>query len=472
MRLLHILAALVVTAAPLVAQVTYSFSNYPTQGPANHMVIADFNRDGYPDMAIVVSNPNVVDVYFNDHTGHFSNYTAYPTGDFGWALALDANGDGWPDILVASTGTGSTTLLLNNGDGTFRTGTAPITKAQASQFVAGDFNKDGKVDLAAIEGNQIEILLNNGNGTFHSGQMLAMAGGTFNAVVADFDGDGNLDISNAESNKFLVWWGKGTGAFAAPLQVPAPTRGSLFSVATADFNNDGLPDLAVSSNYNPGNCDPTGGPCGTTTAHIYKNMGGRSFSHISSYQIGDREGGVLSTADVNGDLNQDIVDVTTAGGVDSGVYSYRPGNGNTTFGAEQTITGGSAFEIVLRDLNHDSRADVGIPSFFPGGEGDVGLATSGYKTCTGVSSASLNAKFCEPQGDANATPSFYVMAGGDSPLGVQRLEIWVDGKKIYQKLGNQLYKKITLSAGRHRLVVVAVDKYVGTASAAEYVNVQ
>ena len=471
MRLFHLCAALVLSAAPLLAQVTYSFSNYPTQGPANYVVLADFNRDGYPDMVLINSNPAAADVFFNDHTGHFSPYSAYPISGFGPAIALDANGDGWPDILDADSSKGAT-LLLNNGNGTFHTGTAPVTKMPASSFVAGDFNKDGKVDLAAIEPNQIEILLGNGDGTFHSGQVLAMSGGTFNAVVADFDGDGNLDIANAEARKFLVWWGKGNGTFGAPLQVPAPTNGNLYSITAADFNNDGRPDIAVTSNYNPGNCDPTGGPCGTTTAQIYRNIGGRTFSHISSYQMGDREFGVLTTADVNGDLNPDLVDVTTAGGVDSGIFTYRQGNGAFTFGVEQTITGGSSFELEYRDLNLDSRADVAIPSFFPGGEGDVGLATSGYKNCPGASSASLNAKICAPANNAAVASPVLITAAGNSPIGVQRLEVWVDGKKVYQKLGDQMNKRIAMTSGQHRITVVAVDKYVGSSSTVEYVNVQ
>jgi hypothetical protein len=100
------------------------------------------------------------------------------------------------------------------------------------------------------------------------------------------------------------------------------------------------------------------------------------------------------------------------------------------------------------------------------------MQTAGYKTCPGVGSATLHAKICAPANNANVSTSFLVTAGGNSPVGVQRLEVWVDGKKVYEKLGDQLNKKLTLTTGKHRLAVVAVDKYVGTSSTVEYVNVQ
>ena len=146
-----------------------------------------------------------------------------------------------------------------------------------------------------------------------------------------------------------------------------------------------------------------------------------------------------------------------AAGVFNGELSFRPGNGNNTFGAEQVIDNPSAIEAGFRDLDLDSRTDVIVPQYFPDGEVDVTLATSWPKNCPGVNSASLHAKICAPADGATVSSPFLVTAAGNSPIGVQRLEIWVDGKKVAQKLGDQLNKRISLSSGQHRLVVVAVD---------------
>jgi hypothetical protein len=461
------LVSLVVATLFLCLSPMYSQS-YATSDAAVSVTLADFDRDGYPDMAVLVDG-GAVDIFFNDHKGGFGNYTSYAVPGSGTILAVDLNDDGWPDLLIS----GGSAVLLNNGNGTFRMGTPLVTKGSVEHFVAGDFNKDGKVDLAAVEGKQIEILLNKGDGTFTSGQILTLSGGSSNAVIGDFDGDGNLDIANSEGNKTLVWWGKGNGSFAAPLQILPPTTNGFDSLAVADFNNDGLPDLAGSSDYTFPDQDPSHLGHGTTTAHIYKNLGGRKFSLVSSYIMSsDYPQGILFTADVNGDLNQDLVNLINAAGEATGEVTYRPGNGAAGFGTLQQIGGVSAFEVAFRDLNLDSRQDLVIPQYFPNGEVDVSLAGGGFTNCKGASSASLNAKICAPANNATVSSPFLVTAAGNSPVGVGRLEIWVDGKKLYQKLGDQLNKKITLSSGRHRIAVVAVDKHVGSSSSVRYVNVQ
>jgi hypothetical protein len=188
--------------------------------------------------------------------------------------------------------------------------------------------------------------------------------------------------------------------------------------------------------------------------------------------MGPAHDGMLYAADLNGDLNPDLVNLFNAAGTFSGDLSYRQGNGNGTFDAENQIDSPSAVDVEFRDLNLDSRTDLVVPEYFPSGEVNVYMASNGYKNCTGVTSASLTAKICGPVSNADVTSPVAVTAAGNSPIGVQRLEVWVDGKKVYQKLGDQMNKKITVTAGKHRLTVVAVDKYVGTASTTEYVNVQ
>jgi hypothetical protein len=189
--------------------------------------------------------------------------------------------------------------------------------------------------------------------------------------------------------------------------------------------------------------------------------------------MGPAHDGMLFAADLNGDLTPDLVNLFDAAGVFSGDLSYRAGSGNGTFGTEQMIDSPSATEVQFRDLNLDSRQDIVLPEYFPDPpQMVVELRTSGFKNCSGTSSASLKSKICAPANNATVSSPLLVTAAGNSPVGVQRLEIWVDGKKVYQKLGDQLNKRITLSTGQHRLVVVAVDKYVGTSSTAETVNVK
>lgn len=468
MRTASLLAALCLLGVPLVAQKSANFQTtvYTTEGnSAYSAALADFDRDGYPDMAVLTDVS--VDVFLNNHKGGFTTYTSYSVSATGGMIAVDVNGDGWPDLVIAGGSTTVNTVLINNGDGTFHLGTPPATKSTASSFVAGDFNNDGKVDLAATESSGTEILLNTGDGMFTSGQFIAGGG----LAVADFDGDGNLDLATGSNGDAVIWWGNGKGTFPTSTKWAAPTKDGFSSFVAADFTNDGLPDLAISSSHYNGCINPED-VCGYTTAYLYKNDGGRKFSRVWSHRVGVDLSESLYAADVTGDLNYDLLDLYSAGGVQSGYFGYLPGNGNGTFGTEQEIDGDSTSELDFRDLDLDSRTDMVVPVFFPDSEVHVLLQKGGYVNCPGDSSASLNAKICAPANNANVATSFLVTAAGNSPVGVKRLEVWVDGKKVYQKLADQMNKKITLTAGRHRLVVVAVDKYVGTSSTVEYVNVQ
>ena len=76
-----------------------------------------------------------------------------------------------------------------------------------------------------------------------------------------------------------------------------------------------------------------------------------------------------------------------------------------------------------------------------------------------------------PSTAAAASP-LLVRASGNSPLGLNRIEVWIDGKKAAQRLGSQIAKRFTLSAGTHRIAVVAVDKYLGTATTVRNVTIQ
>ena len=108
LRLASLLALLLASSSLLPGQ------SFPTSGFADHVVLADFNRDGFPDMAVVTEEPAGLDVFFNDHHGGFGNFTVYSIPSTGPALAVDINGDGWPDILIARGSGSAKTLLLRD----------------------------------------------------------------------------------------------------------------------------------------------------------------------------------------------------------------------------------------------------------------------------------------------------------------------------------------------------------------------
>src|SRR5215469_7350876 len=128
--------------------------------------------------------------------------TSYPVGTSPAAIVLgDFNGDGKIDIAVANSGSGDVSILLGNGDGTFHPAVNYSAGHNPSMIAVGDFNGDGKLDLAvecdfdAAAGASVSILLGNGDGTFQAPKTLSLTAGLAWMAVADFDGDKKSDLA-------------------------------------------------------------------------------------------------------------------------------------------------------------------------------------------------------------------------------------------------------------------------------------
>ncbi len=159
----------------------------------------------------------------------------------------DYNRDGKLDLAVAKGGSNGVSILLGNGDGTFQT--AVNYSVNNPQSVAvGDFNGDGKLDLAVAKGgsNGVSILLGNGDGTFQTAVNYSV-NNPQSVAVGDFNGDGKLDlaVSNSASNTVSILLGNGDGTFQAAEDYSVGSN--PLSVAVGDFNGDGKLDLAAAN---------------------------------------------------------------------------------------------------------------------------------------------------------------------------------------------------------------------------------
>jgi len=250
-----------------------SGATYPTDttvtGPSA-VVVADFNQDGFPDLAVANSAGSNVGVLLNDGHGAFGAPMNYATcASSPQVTAADLNGDGYPDLVIpmpACTGVG---IFLNLADGTGMLSAMPDLGVgnRPYQIAVGDMNGDAKADLVItmddyLNGHGISVALGNNDGTFQAPNTPGYAVSTQPAYyqplpqyvkLVDLDGDGNLDAiyNNANYGTVGVLRGMGDGTLSAPV-AEYPAGSYAFGLAVGDVNGDGAPDVVASIAYTSG----------------------------------------------------------------------------------------------------------------------------------------------------------------------------------------------------------------------------
>jgi hypothetical protein len=304
----------------------------------------------------------------------FASQETFATGNAPNSVAVaDFNGDGKPDLVVANQNDNTVSVLLNTtAAGATTTSFAPpqtfATGSEPTYVMVTDVNRDGKPDLvvANAHSNSVSVLLNTtaaGASTPSFAAQQTFATGTFpdSLAVADFNGDGKPDlvVANDLSNTMSVLLNTTATGASTPsftIQETFATGGDPASVAVADFNGDGKPDLVVANN-----ASHTVSVLLNTTTPGASNS---SFTAQQTFAIGILPFSV-TVADVNGDGSPDLVVANSNSNTVSVLLNTTaPGASTPSFTAQETFdTGMSPSTVTVADFNGDGKPDLVVANF-------------------------------------------------------------------------------------------------------------
>jgi hypothetical protein len=348
-------------------------ATYPTGQLPSATVTADFNGDGILDLAVTAFDslgtyvPGSVAIFLGKGDGTFTAAPSLVTGTFPCCLVTgDFNGDGKIDLALGSDVDGSISIFLGNGDGTFTQGASiPGTFANVGALAVGDVNGDGIEDLVLSQpaADTLRIFLGHGDGTFTQVPETPSTGDNpLGIAVGDFNHDGHLDIAvcnvfpapgSEAPSSVTVLLGKGDGTFTPAPSVPVGVAPE--QILAADFNGNGKLDLAVLNIGLP-----------TTISMLFGNGDGTFNS--SSPQIPLPYLVSFALGDFNGDGKPDIggfLEVYQPTNVNQNVYALI-NNGDGTFASitasDSLIPNGG----VAGDFNGDGLSDLAVTGEYGG----------------------------------------------------------------------------------------------------------
>jgi hypothetical protein len=333
--------------------------SYAAGSQPQSVAVADFNGDGILDLAVANStSPGTVRVLLGQGDGTFLPAQSFPAGAGPRSVAVgDFNGDGRPDLVVANPDSNTVSVLLGNGDGTFQPAQSFAAGIDPIAVAVGDFNGDGRLDLAVGNwASTLRVLLGQGDGTFLPALSQAVGSILYSVAVGDLNGDGKPDlaVANWTSDTVSVLVGNGDGTFQAARDFSAGTN-PVF-VAAGDFNGDGRSDLAVadfgSGGYGQGVCVLLGNGSAILQAP-------RAFKTAGSYPQS------VAVADFNGDGKPDLAVAGGASWEYFGYVSVQLGNGDGTFEpfGQGFDAGAGPRSVAVGDFNGDGKLDLAVAGY-------------------------------------------------------------------------------------------------------------
>lgn len=339
-----LLLGLVAPSAAGAQPLTFARDDHASHAGARGIASADFDRDGWPDVAHANTGRNTVTILLNGRGALASTYDL-PVGAGPFDLTTgDYNRDGIPDLAVANADGHSISILLGRAAGGFTRADIPAPSQNPRGITTADVNNDAKPDLIYTGYAQrlVQVLVGTGTGVFTRGASYISAVSNPQGLdTADFNRDGFLDIAvaYASSGGMRILYGNGGASFYGRT-IASGTY--LNVVAAGDFDADGWPDVAAASTS-------------SSTVGVYRG-GASGLLHAATYHTGASPRGLVAS-DVNGDGALDLVTANRAASTVSVLQGDRAHPGGFLPHLEVGAGTGSR-DAVAADFDADGRLDL------------------------------------------------------------------------------------------------------------------
>jgi len=422
---------------------------------------ADLNNDGVPDLVLCCDSSRNVWYQLSTGTGaFFAPVTLGPIFQFGLSIATgDFNKDGRTDIALAKP-SGGITIHYNHGGGIL-TPTSYFAGPNIREVTVADFNHDNNLDIAFTpnkEGAPILVALGDGNGHFANPTTVYTANtqfGAFDLVVGDFDGDHNADLGFIRQSCFrggcnpsdvVILYGRGDGGFKAKT---FPNNLILNAGSSFDVNQTGRSDLPIETSCSVIVCDESIGVLfGTGSRTLRESL--TQPQHFDFLPLG--------VADMNGDLKNDLIDSYGVLNTNGSLLALATSSSSWNKHVEVPVSdsGESISAVVVGDFNRDRKPDVVLYS------GTSGLirelvnttATGNYGACS-YPHTGQGIHVCSPtSGSIRHSPVRFI-AAANSFQPIRKVELWIDGNKIREQFRSWLDFTTSVTPGTHKVTIFA-----------------
>lgn len=328
-------------------QISFSgFTHYPIFSNTNDITSSDFNNDGNLDLAISDYMSGLVNVLLGQGTGSFSGSVSYtvPHTGLGGIVAADFTGDGKIDLATSYMADGAIAILTGNGFGAFAfSHTVTVgTYGYPVGLVTADFNGDGIADLATANTN-LHVLLGTGGGNFNPSTSYPVGSGPQDVTAGDFNLDGKIDLAVAHlySKNVAVLLGDGVGSFTSTTSFSTGIYSQ--NIVTSDVNSDGNLDLFVSSSD-------------STTVSILLGSVIGTFGNPTKFNTGKSVGGI-AVKDLNNDGINDLAVSSPSTNVVTTFLGLGTNNFGT---ANSFSVSSWPNRLIIKDFNNDGKSDIAV----------------------------------------------------------------------------------------------------------------